>query len=50
MGTSHLVSLVVEIDWVATGCMAHSLQDGGLPGVGVADDQNTKVLDALSEY
>ena len=46
----HLVSLVVEIDWVATPCMAHSLQDGGLPGVGVADDQNAKALGALTKY
>jgi hypothetical protein len=50
MGMPHLISLVIEIDWVETLCMAHSPQNGGLPGVGVADDQNTKALDALTEY
>jgi hypothetical protein len=50
MGMPHLVSLVVEIDWFATLCMAHLLQNGCLSGVGVTDDQNPKALDGLFEY
>jgi hypothetical protein len=38
MDMPHLIPVFVEIDWVATARMAHSLQNGGLPGVGVADD------------
>jgi hypothetical protein len=38
---------LIEIDWFATLCMADLLQNGCLSGVGVADDQNPKVLDAL---
>lgn len=50
MGMSNLVSLVVEIDWFAILCMAHLFQNGRLSGVGVTDDQNPKVLDALFKY
>jgi hypothetical protein len=50
MGMPHLVSLVVKIDWFATLCMAHLLQNGCLSGVGVTDDQNPKALDGLFEY
>lgn len=45
-----LFTLDVEIDWFTTLGMANLVQDGCLSSIGVADDQNPKVLDALVEY
>ena len=50
MGMPHHISLVVEIDWFATPCMAHLLQNGCLSGIGITDDQDPKALGALFEY
>jgi len=45
-----LVSRGVEINWFATPGVTHFVQNCGLPGVGVADDQNPKALEALVKH
>jgi hypothetical protein len=46
---SHLVSLRVETIWFAAFGMTHFIQNGCLSGVGIADDQDSKVLNGLFE-
>jgi hypothetical protein len=43
-------TISIETNRFTTLGMAHLLQNGCLPGVGVTDDQDSKVLNILLEY
>jgi hypothetical protein len=40
----------IGTNWFTTPGMAYLLQNGCLPGVGVADDQDSKALNSLLKY